>query len=226
MEIILYDCRRRRKILAKTLRLAGLGLILLSLFSLVLSTLPLLFQKTNYLWHRLVYPFRQTFTPSPVSEIDKVRKEAEAYGVNSDFSLVIPKISAAARIIPGVDPANEKEYRAALKSGVAQAVGTKLPGEGGTIYLFAHSTDSPANISRYNAVFYLLKDLAEGDQVIIFFSGKKYLYQVSQKLTTAAGETKWLTQEENEERLVLQTCWPPGTTQKRLLVIAKPLKSP
>ena len=36
-------------------------------------------------------------------------------------------------------------------------------------------------------------------------------------------EVSLLTQaQESGEQLVLQTCWPPGTTWKRLIVIAKP----
>jgi len=44
----------------------------------------------------------------------------------------------------------------------------------GTIFLFAHSTDAPWNIIRYNAVFYLLRELDAGDGIIVFFLGKRF----------------------------------------------------
>ncbi len=226
MEIILYDRRRRKKILARTVRFAGLSLITVFFLALIVVVVPILIQETNYRFHRVLSAVTKNFSlpsasPSPFKKrSEEVKKEAQKYGVSTDFSIVIPKISAAAKIIPNINPAIEKEYRVALKEGVAHAVGTKFPGQKGTVYLFAHSTNSPENISRYNAVFYLLKELGKNDEIIIFFGGQKYLYRVTERLITAGNDTKWLTDKADQERLVLQTCWPPGTTQKRLLVIA------
>lgn len=140
------------------------------------------------------------------------------------FSLVIPKINARSKIIANVDASDKKEYSQALKKGVAHAKGTVFPGMKGTIYLFAHSTDAPWNITRYNAVFYLLRELEAGDQVVVFFGGKKFIYQVTEKKIVNPTETGFFEQKE-EELLVLQTCWPPGTTQKGLLVFAKRVSS-
>lgn len=138
-----------------------------------------------------------------------------------DFSIVIPKISASAKVFPNVSPADKNEYLPVLKQGVAHARGTALPGQNGNIYLFAHSTDSQANIARYNAVFYGLKDLVEGDQIVIFFQGKLHLYRVTEKKIVPASDVSYLEPQDKEEVLILQTCWPPGTTLDRLLVFAK-----
>lgn len=151
-----------------------------------------------------------------------IQKEAESFDVNSYFSLVIPKIDAASNIVANVDPADTLEYMEALKTGVAHARGTYFPGQGKHIFLFAHSTDSPVNIARYNAVFYLLRKLEEGDMIIVFFSDKKYEYIVESKEVVDATDISWLTDEGNSEKLLLQTCYPPGTTWKRLIVIAVP----
>lgn len=155
-------------------------------------------------------------------KISQVQQEAKSLGLNPGFSLYVEKIGAAANVISNVDAANEEEYLDALRSGVAHAKGTYFPGQGKTIFLFAHSTNAPFNISRYNAVFYLLKELKAGDRVVVFFADKKYLYQVEEKLVVPAEDTSWLS-EMGKERLILQTCYPPGTTWKRLLVIAKPI---
>lgn len=137
-----------------------------------------------------------------------------------NFSIVIPKIGANARIIPNVDPSNEKIYLDALNKGVAQATGTAFPGEGGHIFLFAHSTDYFWNISTYNAVFYLLSKLENGDEVNIFYQGQRYVYRVIGSEVVNPSQVQYLTRKTNREFLTLQTCWPPGTTLKRLLVFA------
>jgi len=150
------------------------------------------------------------------------QEEAQKYGVETDFSIVIPKISAAAKVIPNVDPGNEEEYRSSLKAGVAHAKGSGFPGGNNTIYLFAHSTNTLTNVSLYNAVFYQLRDLEAGDKIIIFFTGQKFIYQVLNQQIVEAKDISWLT-DTGEEKLVLQTCWPPGISLKRLIVIARPV---
>lgn len=141
------------------------------------------------------------------------------------FSLVIPKIGASAKVFPNIDPTKEKDFLPILTKGIAHAKGTVFPGVPGNTYLFAHSTDNWWNVGRYNAVFYLLKDLAPGDDIIVFFEGRRYNYVVTEKKTVAPTDVSALVDSHGgPEQLVLQTCWPPGTTWERLLVIAK-LKS-
>ena len=113
---------------------------------------------------------------------------------------------------------------AARREGVAHALGTYFPGQGGNIYLFSHSTDNFWNVGRYNAIFYLLKELEKGDEVDLFLNGKRHIYRVTNKLVVDPTEIEYLTRQTNYEQLTLQTCWPPGTTFKRLIVLAVPEK--
>lgn len=152
-----------------------------------------------------------------------IQKEAESYGVSSYFSIVIPKIGAKANIIANVDAGNEKEYDAALMQGVAHARGTYFPGQGKNIFLFSHSTNSLLNVSRYNAIFYLLNKMSPGDQIIIYFADKRYIYQVSETKIVGPNDTLFLAETSSTETLILQTCYPPGTSWNRLLVLAKPV---
>lgn len=139
------------------------------------------------------------------------------------FSILIPKIGASERIIANVDSENEKEFKEVLKRGVAHAKGTVFPGISGNTYLFAHSADNWWNAGRYNAVFYLLKDLEIGDEIIVFFENRRYNYAVNGKYIASPSEVSLLkSNREGEEQLILQTCWPPGTTWKRLFIVAKP----
>ena len=139
-----------------------------------------------------------------------------------NFSIIVEKIGADAPIIANVDPSNKQVYSDALRRGVAHALGTSFPGQSGVTYLFAHSTDTIFNVPRFNAVFYLLKDMVAGDKIVVFFDGKRFDYLVSETKITEPEDVSYFTMQTVEQILVLQTCYPPGTTWKRLLVIAKP----
>lgn len=139
-----------------------------------------------------------------------------------NFSIIVEKIGADAPIIPNVDTTNKDVYDAALKRGVAHALGTSFPGQPGVTYLFAHSTDTIWNVPRFNAVFYLLNDLVPNDKIVVFFNNKRYDYTVTEKKITEPEDVSYLALKTPEQILVLQTCYPPGTTWKRLLVVAKP----
>ena len=141
--------------------------------------------------------------------------------IDPEFSIVIPKIAANAKILPNIDAADKDAYLAALQQGVAHADGTTFPGEHGHIFLFAHSTDYIWNVGSYNAVFYLLYKLEPGDDVNMFFKGQRYIYKVTGKEIVDPSQVEYLTRKTDKEFLTLQTCWPPGTTLKRMLIFAE-----
>jgi len=141
--------------------------------------------------------------------------------VDPNFSIVIPKIAANSVVIPNVSVSDKDAYLTALQSGVAQAEGTAFPGEGGHIFMFAHSTDYIWNVGTYNAVFYLLYKLEKGDEINIFYKGQRYVYKVTDKEVVDPTEVEYLTRKTDREFLTLQTCWPPGTTLKRQLIFAE-----
>ena len=142
-----------------------------------------------------------------------------------NFSIIVEKIGADAPIVPNVDASNKAVYLDALRRGVAHALGTSFPGQLGVTYLFAHSTDTIFNVPRFNAVFYLLKEMVPGDRIVIFFADRRYDYLVESSKITEPEDVSYFTMKTDEQILVLQTCYPPGTTWKRLLVIAKPASS-
>ncbi|MDO9027495.1 MAG: sortase [Candidatus Roizmanbacteria bacterium] len=137
-----------------------------------------------------------------------------------NFSIVIPKIGANAKILQKIDASDENIYLDALNRGVAHTLGTAFPGEGGHIFLFAHSTDYFWNVGSYNAIFYLLYKLEKNDEVDIFYQGQRYVYRVIGSEIVNPSQVQYLTRKTNREFLTLQTCWPLGTTLKRLLIFA------
>ncbi|OGH48241.1 MAG: hypothetical protein A3A51_04450 [Candidatus Levybacteria bacterium RIFCSPLOWO2_01_FULL_39_10] len=145
---------------------------------------------------------------------------------DTQFSIVIPKIGAVSKITPNVDPSDKDKFLPVLRESVAHAQGSVFPGLVGNIYLFAHSADSFWNAGRYNAIFYLIKDLEAGDEIIIFFEKERYTYIVTESKIVEPDDVSFITRAtQGGEQLILQTCWPPGTTWDRLLVFARPRKT-
>ncbi len=141
--------------------------------------------------------------------------------VSTEYGVVIEKINANAKVIPQVDPGDEKQYVKALSRGVAEAKGSTEPGKPGNIYMFSHSVDAPWNIIRYNAVFYLLRELEPGDRVIVFYQNRRFDYIVFDKTVVDPTDVSFLTNRYDKPVLTLQTCDPPGTLINRLIVRAK-----
>lgn len=203
-----------KKFAFNLLRGIGAGLIAFAIVGIIFSFYPIVKDEVSYnLGKNRKIGFGDLIAMS----------DAKSLGLDPYFSVYVPKINAKAKVIPNVSPGEPLEYNWALQEGVAHAKGTNFPGGGKLIYLFSHSTDSPLNFAQYNAVFYLLRKLDKGDRVIVYFMGKEYEYVVTEKVITTADDTSWLVDKGNGETLVLQTCDPPGTSWRRLLLVAKPI---
>lgn len=145
--------------------------------------------------------------------------------IDTDFGILIPKIGANSKIVPNVDPFNSGIYQAALTKGVAQAKGSASPNEIGNMFLFSHSSANILEASKYNSVFYLLSKLEKNDEIYIYYKNVKYKYKITDKKIVDAKDVSYLNRQSStinrqSSSLTLMTCWPPGTTYKRLLVIA------
>lgn len=162
----------------------------------------------------IYYPFlKELFFPPHFTEMQK--KEV-------NFSIEIPSINVFSKVIENVDPFNQNEYIEKLKLGVAQAKNTGLPGQNRTIYLFAHSSDVPWRITRYNTAFFKLEFVKNGDKVILRRNGKTFNYKIYGRKTIWPSEVSYLTKPQGNI-LIMQTCTPIGTSFMRLLVFAKPI---
>ncbi|MCX7956204.1 MAG: sortase [Patescibacteria group bacterium] len=211
------------------LRTIGNFLLLSSIFMILKTIYPVLREEFKYAFNKIIkkeYRVIEKNTQPKLKQKGLLSKTFKFKDIeilvpsDPNFSIMIPKIGANSRILPNVDPSNENIYLDALNKGVAHAEGTAFPGEGGHIFLFAHSTDYFWNVSVYNAIFYLLYKLEKDDEVNIFYKGQRYVYKVIGKEVVDPSQVQYLTRKTNREFLTLQTCWPPGTTLKRLLVFA------
>ena len=201
-------------------RFTGYLFLLTGILGLIIFFFPIIQAELDYRFG-VIDP---SPTPKPIGFGDITATSQPEHMIiptSTDFGIVIEKINANARVIPEVSVISEREYSEALKLGVAHAKGSNFPGEVGNIYLFSHSTDAPWNIIRYNAVFYLLRELKEGDKIVMFYKGRRFDYIVFDKVVVNSNETTYLTNKYDKSVLTLQTCDPPGTTFRRLLVRAK-----
>jgi LPXTG-site transpeptidase (sortase) family protein len=172
------------------------------------------YQYQSFLKNRLhLTSLKALLIPNFVDIDLKARTAHKAYGI------VIPKLFIDEPVIFNIDPNDEKAYLAALKQGIAQASGTAFPDQPGLGYYFAHSSRPDFHI-QYNAVFYLLNKLDTKDDIYIWHENKRFHYQVTQKYLTQPNDLSFLHKEYDQETIVLQTCWPPGTSLQRLLVFA------
>lgn len=144
--------------------------------------------------------------------------------ISTDFGVVIPKIFANVAVTGNVNPAEPGIYQSVLRQagGVAHAAGSAFPDEDGVVYIFGHSADSNLDVERFNAVFYLLRKLEPNDLIVVYYLGKDYRYRVREKKVVSPEDLTDITDVSAKKLLILQTCWPPGTTWKRLLIVAEP----
>lgn len=188
----------------------GLILVIPALFVLTLTFYPILKVELGYIFSK------------HDKKVSLVKKANVIVPVDTKFGIVIPKIGANAHVIPNIDPFDEPSYQRALTRGVAHAKGTSFPGENGNIFLFAHSSVDFYEALKYNSIFYLISKLEKNDEVILFYNGREYKYKVSEKKTVNPSDVSYLSTDYKLQtsNLILMTCWPPGTTLNRLLIIA------
>lgn len=223
-----YSARRPNQKRSHLFRLIALGLIALSLGGITGPLTPAMRLEASYYMRTLheavslaVNPPKPLPKSVPVVFNPLVTEDGASIDpVNTEFSLIIPKIGVNAAIARNVDPANADEYLEKLKLGVAHAKTSFTPDKSGTTYLFSHSTNYDWFVKDLNAVFYLLKNLNQGDLVVMFYKSVRYTYRISDKRIVSPRDISYLVPQAGKKRLILQTCWPPGSTTERLLLFA------
>ncbi len=108
----------------------------------------------------------------------------------------------------------EGATKSALQKGVWHRPQTSSPNRGGNTVLAGHRftyTDP--------AVFYHLDKVKIGDEIILFWNQKRYVYKVSVTKVVAPTAVD-VENPSNESRLTLYTCTPLWSSAQRLVVIA------
>jgi len=141
--------------------------------------------------------------------------------------ILIPRIGKNIPLInvEHKDASNSQEWDTVfmkeLENGIVKYPGSADPGTEGNSFIFGHSSNYPWAKGEYNDVFALLNELQTGDEIIVFFKQKKYIYTVREKEIVKPGHVSSLGETPNKKQLTLMTCWPLGTTLNRLLIITE-----
>ena len=201
--------------------LFGVSSILLALYGMVALLLtfgPILRVEASYQYRRALQLLGAESGLQLI--VPRINFSTIGNSQHREYGIVIPELGLNEPVIFNTDATDQKAYDAALAKGIAHAAGTSIPDMGGIGYYFAHSSN-PSFRKQYNAVFYLLGKLKGGEDIYIWHEGEKYQYRVSATQITTADDVSFLQNEYATESIVLQTCWPPGTTSKRLLVFGE-----
>jgi LPXTG-site transpeptidase (sortase) family protein len=194
------------------------------IFWLIATLLPVAIVEAKYQYRTFL---QDTFgAPSLRALILPALKfpDLKANSKYKDYGITIPSLYLDEPVVFNVDPNDEEQYRTALKKGIAHASGTGFPDNAGIGYYFAHSSNAEVR-NQYNAVFYLLGKLQPNDEVFIWHEDQRFDYVVTETRITDPEDVSFLNVEYFGETIVLQTCWPPGTTEQRLLVFAERVKT-
>jgi len=118
-----------------------------------------------------------------------------------------------------------KNFDRDLQSGVIHYPGTALPGQIGTTYISGHSSNYAWAKGNYNNVFTHLNDLADNTSFKITVVQKNGKDAVLHYVVVGRQEYKPTDQAQfrntGDSLVALSTCWPIGSTAKRLVVYGK-----
>jgi len=138
--------------------------------------------------------------------------------IPEDDRLIIPRLAVNAPLLFPED-ADEQSILEALQDGVARYPDTALPGEVGNFFVTGHSSQLIWEEGKYKNVFSLLEKLTTDDVVLVYYHKQKFVYTVSDSKTVEPDDLSVLEQTD-QPILTLMTCWPTGTTARRLIVSA------
>ncbi|SHP77364.1 Sortase (surface protein transpeptidase) [Mycobacteroides abscessus subsp. abscessus] len=121
--------------------------------------------------------------------------------------LTLPKIEAELAIVEGTDPDD-------LEKGVGHYKGSYFPNENGQIVLSGHR----------DTVFKRVGELEIGDEMTVETSKGSFSYKIESTKVVEADDTSIITLQNQEEELILTTCYPfgfIGNAPQRYIIYAK-----
>lgn len=149
--------------------------------------------------------------------------------VPTDDRLVVPKIGKSVPLVHmdtnSIQGQNwnelEKQIQSGLKQGVVHYPGTAKPGQYGNVFMTGHSSYYPWDSGKFKDVFAQLGKLDVGDRYYVYYSQKKYAYEIISKKEVNPNNVDVLKQPVDQKISTLMTCTPVGTTLRRLIITAK-----
>ncbi len=182
----------------------------------ILFNLPVIYSRIS--WHKPDNTQKLVVTTQEVVQQKMADSAALAPGevIPNQSTIVIPKINVSAPIVYS-DTTDENKVHDELHNGVVHYAGTAMPGEVGNSFITGHSSNYWWDTGKFNYVFVNLDRLVPGDQAIVYYNGKKFVYTVKDKIVVEPTDMSVLASTDTPV-LSLMTCTPPGTSWKRLVV--------
>lgn len=140
--------------------------------------------------------------------VKAARADVEPESIPKENTVVLPSIQLQQKIYEGSGAET-------LNEGVWRRPHTSIPPNESNTVLVGHrfTYDGPA-------VFYHLDKIKTGDDVILYWEGKKYEYQVMRVQTVAPSEVA-IEADSTEPLLTIYTCTPLWTAENRLVIQAR-----
>jgi LPXTG-site transpeptidase (sortase) family protein len=185
-------------------------LIVLGVFavSFFIVNWPAMSQKAEY-WWKIDYQNKSSIATKPIVIPPEIPMD--------ESKLMIGKINVEADIIWDIPISKSKPY---LDKGIVHADKTAHPDEIGNVFISGHSSNYVWVKGKYQSIFSLIDKLLAGDKITLTYKGKIYQYIVVDSVIVKPTDLSVL-KPTNEPILSLMTCYPVGTSNKRLVVRAK-----
>lgn len=171
--------------------------------------------KSQIIFSQIGYLTGKSHNPAAIS----AQLAASQTTVSADPTISIPKINVNAPVVyePSI---NENDILKALQNGIVHYGTTPAPGQGGNAVFVGHSSNDWWEAGNYKFVFVLLDKLVVGDKFSLNYQSHKYVYEVTSASVVAPTDVGVLAPSTQPE-VTLITCTPPGTSWKRLVIVAK-----
>jgi LPXTG-site transpeptidase (sortase) family protein len=141
--------------------------------------------------------------------------------VPADPRIIIPKINVNVPVVYDEKSFDEARVQKALERGVVHYGTTAIPGQVGNNVIVGHSSNNWWASGKYKFAFVLLDKLETGDTFVLHYESKRYVYKVSKKVVVGPTDLSVLSQSTDVPIVTLITCTPPGTSLRRLVVVAE-----
>lgn len=194
----------KRLFVRTTRQLLGLGFLFVIFFAII---------NFGAFWTRLKY----SIAANPVETVQTQPVEPPKPVINYAPEVIIPSINITAPLALNVPPSQIIEK---LRDGVVHYADTALPGEIGNSVIIGHSSDYPWSSGNYKNVFALLDKLVIGDKITVPYGSQRFVYEVTETKIVKPTDLSPLLRS-STPKLTLITCYPVGTSQKRLIITAK-----
>ncbi|MEK7658575.1 MAG: sortase [Patescibacteria group bacterium] len=117
---------------------------------------------------------------------------------------------------------NAEVLAKSLDKGPIYYPGSVLPAEKGQIIILGHSAPENWPKIKYDWVFSDIEKLVPGSRIFLYLNHKEYIYYVKEKSILEKGqEISPASLTNNDNTLILISCWPPGKNLQRIAVRAE-----